>query len=67
MQVKKQQLEPDMEQLTESNLVKKYNKAVWCQPVYLTYKQSTICEIPGWINPKLGEISITSMMWMIPL
>ena len=45
MQVKKQQLEPDMEQQTGSKSVKEYIKAVYYQPVYLTYMQSTSCEI----------------------
>ena len=47
MQVKKQQLEPDMEQWTGSRLGKEYIKAVYCHPVYLTYMQSTSCEMPG--------------------
>ena len=41
MQVKKQQLELDMEQQTSSRLGKKYIKAIYCHPVYLTYLQST--------------------------
>ena len=41
MQVKKQQLKPDMEQLTGSKLGKEYIKAIYCHPVYLTYMQST--------------------------
>ena len=45
MQVKKQQLEPYMEQWTVSKLGKEYIKAVYCHPVYLTYMQSTSCEI----------------------
>ena len=49
MQVEKQQLEPDMEQLTGSKLGKEYVKAVYCHPAYLTYTQSTPCEILGWI------------------
>ena len=48
MQVKKQQLELDMEQRTGSKLGKKYVKAVYCHPTYLTYMQSTSCEMPGW-------------------
>ena len=40
MQVKKQQLEPNMEQLTGSKLVKEYDKVVYCHPAYLTYLQS---------------------------
>ena len=70
MQVKKQQLELDMEQQTGSKLEKEYDKAVYCYPGYLTYMQNTLCKIPGWINHKLkstllGEISITSDMQMI--
>ena len=45
MQVKKQQLEPDMEQQTGSKLGKEYDKAVYCPPAYLTYMQSTLCEM----------------------
>ena len=64
MQVKKQQLELDMEQQTGSKLGKEYNKAVYCHPVYQTYMQSTSCEMLGWMNHKLesrlpGEILIT--------
>ena len=47
MQVKKQQLEPDMEKLTGSKLGKEYVKAVYCHPAYLTYMQSTPWEILG--------------------
>ena len=47
MQVKKQQLEPDMEELTGSKLEKEYNKAVYCHPAYLAYMQSTSCKILG--------------------
>ena len=53
MQVKKQQLEPDMEQWTGSKLGKEYVKAVYCYPVYLTYMQSTSCEMPDWMKHKL--------------
>ena len=65
MQVKKQQLELDMEQQTGSKLGKEYIKAVYCHSRYLTYKQSTSCEMPGWMKDKLesrllGEISIAS-------
>ena len=67
MQVKKQQLELDMEQQTDSNSGKEYVKAVYCHPAYLTYMQSTSCKLPGWIKHKLesrllGKISITSDM-----
>ena len=50
MQVKKQQLELDMEQQTGSKLGKEYVKAVYCHPDSLTYMQSTSWEIPGWIS-----------------
>ena len=49
IQVKKQQLEPDTEQLTGSKLGKEYIKAVYCHPAYLTYMQSISCEsLAGW-------------------
>ena len=72
MQVKKQQLELDMEQQTGSKLRKEYIKVVYCHPAYLTYIQSTSCEMPGWMKHKLesrllGEISITSDMQMTPI
>ena len=72
MQVKKQQLEPDMEQWTGSKLGNKYVKAVYCQPAYLTYMQTTPCEMLVWMKHKLesrslGEIAITSDMQMMPL
>ena len=71
MQVKKHQLELDMEQ-TGSKLGKEYIKAVYCHSAYLTYLQSTSCEMPSWRKHKLesrlsGEISITSDMQMMPL
>ena len=69
MQVKKQQLELDMEQWTGSKLGKEDLKAVYCHPAYLTYMQSTSCEVPGWMKQKLesrlpGEILINSDMQM---
>ena len=69
MQVKKQQLEPDMEQKIGSKLGKEYVKAVYCNPTNLTYMQSASCEMLGWMKHKLksrllGEISITSDMKM---
>ena len=72
MQVRKQQLELDMEQQTGSKLGKEYVKAVYCHPAYLTYMQSTSCEMPGWMKHKLesrlmGEISMTSDTQMILL
>ena len=65
MQVRKQQLELDMEKQTGSKLGKEYVKAVYCYSAYLTYMQSTSRETLGWIKHKLesrlpGEISITS-------
>ena len=71
MQVKKQQLEPDMEQQIGSKLAKEYIKAVSCHPAYLTYLQSTSWEMLDWMTHKLesrlpGEISITSDMQMTP-
>ena len=53
MQVKKQQLEPDMEQWTGSKLGKEYVKAVYCHPDYSTSMQSTSCKMLGWMNHKL--------------
>ena len=70
-QVKKQQLELDMEQQTGSKSGKEDIKAVYCHPVCLTYMQRMSCEMPGWMKHKLdsrllGEISITSDMQMTP-
>ena len=64
MQVKKQQLELDMEQQTGSKSGKEYLEAVYCHPAYLTYMQSTSQEMLDWMKHKLesslpGEISIT--------
>ena len=71
MLVKKKQLEPDMEQWTDSKLGKEYVEAVYCHPAFLTYRQRTSCEIPGLMKHKLestllGEISITSDVQMTP-
>ena len=71
MQVKKQQLKPDMEQQTGSKLGKEYIKTVYCHPAYLTYIQSTACEMLSWMKQKLksrlpGEVSVTSDMQMTP-
>ena len=71
MQVKKQQLKPDMEQWTGSKLGKEYVKVVYRHPAYLTYMQSTSCEMPDLMKHKLesrlqGEISVISDMQMIP-
>ena len=63
--------EPDMEQQTGSKLGKEYIKAVYCHPAYLTFMQSTSCEMPGWMKYKLesrfpGGLSITSDMQITP-
>ena len=65
MQVKKQQLEPNMEQWTDSKLGKEYVKAVYCHLAYLTYMQSKSCEMPAWMKHRLesrllGKRSIIS-------
>ena len=72
MQVKKQQLEPDMEQQSHPKLGKEYVKTVDCHPACLTFMQSTSCKMSGWMKHKLesklpGEISITSDRQMTPL
>ena len=71
MQVRKQQLELDMEKQTGSKSGKEYVKAVYCHPAYLTYMQSTSYEMPGWMKYKLEsrlpeEISTTSDTQMLP-
>ena len=71
MQVKEQQIELNMEQQTGSKSGKEYVKAAYCHPAYLTYMQSTSCEMLGWMKHKLelrlpGEISITSDVQMTP-
>ena len=71
MQVKKQQLEPDMEQWAFPKLGKEYIKSVYCHPACLTYMQNTLCEMPGWMKyqPESRlptEISTTSDMQMTP-
>ena len=72
MQVKKQQLELDIEPQTVSKSGKEYIKAVYCHPAYLPYMQSTSCEILGWMKHKLesrlpGDMSIISDMQMTPI
>ena len=67
MQVKKHQFELNVEQWTGAKLGKEYVKAVYCYPAYLTYMQSTSCEMLGWMKHKmesrfLGEMSVTSDM-----
>ena len=71
MQVRKQELELDMEQQTGSKQEKEYVKAEYSHPAYLTSMQSTSWEMQGWKKHKLesrlpGEISVTSDMQMIP-
>ena len=63
---------PYMEQLTGSKLGKKYVKAIYCDPAYLTYMLKPSCEMLGWMNHKLEsrwlvEISTISDMQMTPL
>ena len=65
MQIKKQQLKPDMELWTGSKLGKEFVKAIYCHPACLTSLQITSCEMPGWMKHNLasklpGEISVTS-------
>ena len=71
MQVKKQQLELDMELQNGNKLGKEYIKPVYCHPTYLTYMHSTSAEMLGWMKHKLesrlpGVISITSDRQMTP-
>ena len=61
-----------MEQWAGSKLGKEYIKTVYCNPAYLTYLQSTSCEMPDWMKHKLesrlpGEISVTDMQMTPPL
>ena len=67
MQVKKQQLEPDMGQQMGSKLRKEYDNTVYCHPAYLIYMQSTPCEMLVWMSHKLesrlpGEITSDRQM-----
>ena len=71
MQVKKPQLEPDMEKWTGSKLGKEYVKAVYCHPAYLTSMQNTSYKVLGWMKLRmesrlLGEIPITSDIQKTP-
>ena len=65
MQVKKQQLELSMEQQTGSKLGKKYIKAVYCHPVYLTHMQSTSWGMLGWSNAgiKIARRNISNLIY----
>ena len=72
MQVKKEQSDLDMEQQTGSKSGKECVNTVYCYPAYLTYMQSTSCEMLDWMKQKLesrllGQISLTSDMQMTPL
>ena len=67
MQVKKQHLEPEVEQWIGSKLGKEHTKAIYCHPAYLTSIWRTLCERLDWKNHKLesrlpGEISTTQMI-----
>ena len=55
MQVKKQQLELDMEKSTRSKLGKEYIKSVYCHPAYLTYMKNTSCKMTGWMKHKHNQ------------
>ena len=68
MQVQKQQIELDMEQMTGSKLGKEYVKAVYCHPAYLTYMQSTSWETLGWEDALEKEMATHSsiLAWEIP-
>ena len=72
MQIKKQQLELDMEQQTGCKLGKEYDKAIYCHPAYLISMQIASCEMPGWMKHKLEsrlpeEISTSDMQMTPPL
>ena len=71
MQVRKQQLEPDMKQQTGSKSRKECVKTVYCYPAYLTYMQNASCEMLGWVKHKLesglpGEITTSDMQMKPP-
>ena len=71
MQVKKHQIELDMEQQTGSKKEKEYIKAAYGHPAYLSYMQSILCEMLGWMKHKVesrlpGKISKISDMQMTP-
>ena len=66
MQVRKQQLELDMEQQTGSKQEKECVKAVYYHPAYLTYMQSTSCDILGWMKQagiKIAERNINNLRY----
>ena len=67
MLVKKQQLGLDVEQLTGSKVGNEYVKAVYCHLAYLPSMQSTLCEMPGWMNHKLesrGRRNINNLRYL---
>ena len=63
MWIKKQQLEPDTEQLTGSKLGKEYVRAVYCHSAYLTYMQSTSCEMPSWMKHKIARRNVNNLRY----
>ena len=63
MQVKKQQLELDMEQQNGSKLGKDYVKAIYCHPAYLTSMQTTSCEMLGWMKHKIARRNINNLSY----
>ena len=63
MQVKKQQLELDMEQQIGSKLGKEYVKAEYCHPAYLTYMQNISCEMLGWMKNKIASRNINNLSY----
>ena len=70
MEVKKQQLELDMEQQTGFKSEKEYVKAVYCHPAYLTYMQSTSCDRLGWMKQsgiKIARRNINNLRYAPPL
>ena len=68
MQVEKQQLQPDLKQLTGLKLEKEYLKAVYCHLAYLTYMQSISCEMLDWMTHKLESrnINLRYAKWYHP-
>ena len=66
MQVRKQQLEVDMEQQIGSKLGKDYVKAVYYHPAYLTYMQSTSWETLGWRKHKLVSTAYLRLLILLP-
>ena len=63
MQIKKQQLEPDMEQRTGSKLGKEYVKAVYCHLAYLVYMQTTSWEMLDWMKYKIAGRNINNLRY----